>query len=80
MNMKTLFTYQKNWDLNKIITTTTIIRDFDKIITTTPIVRDWSTTTPAPTSPPPAVVLDPIMEEMMKMVNWTELEARFWEN
>jgi len=39
--------------------------------------RDWSTTTPAPTSPPPAIVLDPIMEEMMNMVNWTELEARF---
>ena len=42
------------------------------------ITRDWSTTTPAPTSPPPAIVLDPIMEEMMNMVNWTELEARFW--
>jgi len=39
--------------------------------------RDWSTTTQAPTSPPPPIVLDPIMEEMMKMVNWTELEARF---
>merc|ERR1712172_432607 len=39
--------------------------------------RDWSTTTAAPTSPPPAIVLDPIMEEMMNMVNWTELEARF---
>merc|ERR1719507_649328 len=41
--------------------------------------RDWSTTTPAPTSPPPVIVLDPIMEEMMTMVNWTELEARFGE-
>jgi len=40
--------------------------------------RDWSTTTQAPTSPPPPIVLDPIMEEMMKMVNWTELEARFF--
>ena len=42
------------------------------------ISRDWSTTTQAPTSPPPPIVLDPIMEEMMKMVNWTELEARFF--
>ena len=41
-------------------------------------IRDWSTTTAAPTSPPPAIVLDPIMEEMMNMVNWTELEARFF--
>ena len=44
----------------------------------TAISRDWSTTTQAPTSPPPPIVLDPIMEEMMKMVNWTELEARFF--
>ena len=61
MNMKTLMPYLSE-KLQKIMT----------IIT-----RDWSTTTPAPTSPPPAIVLDPIMEEMMNMVNWTELEARF---
>lgn len=39
--------------------------------------RVWETTTKPPPPPPPPFVLDPIMEEMMKTVNWTEIEVRF---
>ena len=39
--------------------------------------REWRTTLPPPTLAPPAPTLDPIMQDMMQIVNWTELEARF---
>jgi len=39
--------------------------------------REWKTTTHPPLPPPPPVTLDPIMEEMMQSVNWTEMEIRF---
>jgi len=39
--------------------------------------RDWWTTTTTPPPPIPPIILDPIMEEMMATVNWTEIEIRF---
>jgi len=39
--------------------------------------RPWRTTTTTTPPPLPPIVLDPIMEEMMSTVNWTEIEIRF---
>ena len=39
--------------------------------------REFRTTTKPPPPPPPPIVLDPAIEEMMKTVNWTEIEIRF---
>jgi hypothetical protein len=39
--------------------------------------REWETTTRPPPPAPAPITLDPVLEEMMRTVNWTDMEIRF---